>query len=100
MDMNRYELYQGEEFLGKGTARELADKLDTSVKNIYQFASKQVHDRYEPKSNQKIAFKVNKRIKTRQSKSNLQLEVDKIEDLYFRGYDIKTILKVKGGLYA
>lgn len=92
--MLEYELYQGEEFLGEGTAADLSERLGINKRSIYQFSSDEFHNRADERSNQKIAFVKNpKKIKQEKIKSALEERLDLIVKLYFNGYELKTILK-------
>lgn len=91
--MNVYELYQGEEYLGKGTVIELSKEFNIPKKSIYNFASKEFHERQDEVSKAKIAFKVGGKMKPVIYKTALDEKIDKIVELYFQGYDLKTLLK-------
>ena len=91
---NIYELYKGEEFLGKGTAKELARDFNIPVRSIYSFASKEFRERATEESQALIAFKEGDRPKPTKFKTILEEKADMIVDLYFKDYDLKTLLKV------
>ena len=92
--MIKFELYQGEELLGIGSAIELSEKLNINKASIYNFASEAFHNRADNYSNQKIAFTSGRRkTKVKKIKSALDEKLDLIVQLYFKGYDLKTILK-------
>lgn len=90
--LNEYELYQGEEYLGQGTAAELAEKLNIPQRSIYSFASSEFHNRQDAYSRAKIAFKADEEIKVEED-MRIKERVDEIVKLYFKGYDLKTLLK-------
>lgn len=92
--MTEYELYQGEEYLGEGNTKELSEKLGINRNSIYEFASERVHGRTDEYSNQKIAFPKNlNKVKVKRIKSTLERKIDTVVELYFEGFDLKTILK-------
>lgn len=89
-----YELYRGEEFIGKGTAKDLAREFDIPVRSIYSFASKDFHERATEGLKGLIAFREGEKPKPTKFKTILEEKADTIVDLYFKNYDLKTLLKV------
>lgn len=55
--MATYELYQGEELIGKGTAEELANKFNITVTSLRGYSQENYHDKLKPGSNARIAFR-------------------------------------------